>query len=139
MTKTPTYPHSQTRKRVADRAGSFNPRCFICKQTGHKTFNCPTKSKTSDSTKSVTCTFCKKPGHTENVCFAKERSGQRNDRNVNFCREPMVSERSNDITTAVIQGVPVDVLIDSGAINVSLISSDVLKHLLAQQNLPIAH
>lgn len=37
--------------------------------------------------------------------------------------------KTNDITTAVIQGVPVDVLIDSGALNVSLVSSDVIKHL----------
>lgn len=40
-----------------------------------------------------------------------------------------VCGKNNDLTTTVIQGVPVDVLIDSGALNVSLVSSDLVKHL----------
>lgn len=39
------------------------------------------------------------------------------------------------MTSAVVNGVPIDVLIDSGALDVSLISSDVLKHISAQTKL----
>lgn len=39
------------------------------------------------------------------------------------------SMKNSDIITAVVQGVPVDVLIDSGALEVSLIFSDVLKYI----------
>lgn len=77
----------------------------------------------------VSCTFCKKPGHLEDKCFAKNRSETRNQRNVNLCSDLLENNESSinrDITTAVVEGVPMDVLIDSGALNVSLISSDVL-------------
>lgn len=72
------------------------------------------------------CTFCKKSGHRESDCFAKSRS--ENQRNVNLCKELSNVPENNDISTAVIQGIPVDVLIDSGALNVSLISSSVAKY-----------
>lgn len=51
-----------------------------------------------------------------------------NQRNVNLCKELSNGPQNNDIGTAVIQGIPVDVLIDSGALNVSLISTSVVKY-----------
>lgn len=64
----------------------------------------------------------------EKNCFTKERSETRNKRNINFCREYQNINENGDKTVGVIQGTPLDILIDSGALNVSLISSDVLKH-----------
>ncbi|CAG9137977.1 unnamed protein product [Plutella xylostella] len=126
------------------RKRAFNQRneskCFHCGQAGHKNFQCP-KRKKLDSTPdpkpvakphSRLCEFCKKPGHTEANCFAKDRAQSRNERNVNLCSERLESTRSSDITSAVVQGVPIDVLIDSGALNVSLISDSVLKHFTCQ-------
>lgn len=117
-------------------------KCFICSQPGHKGFYCPKKPKIDTKADSkpgpsgvATCTFCKKPGHSESTCFAKNRSETRNQRNVNLCEDNSLSKssRNNDLVTAVIQGIPIDVLIDSGAINVSLISSDVLKYFSCKQ------
>lgn len=116
------------KKRHSDRNEN---KCFNCGQTGHISFNCHKKRKVSSETQSkVTCTFCKKNGHKESECFAKARSeGQNNNqRKVNLCKELSNCTRNNDVCTAVIQGIPVDVLIDSGALNVSLISSAVLKY-----------
>ncbi|KAG7301088.1 hypothetical protein JYU34_015486, partial [Plutella xylostella] len=111
--------------------------CFNCSQPGHKSLHCPKKSKMSDNNTTpstsgsgpVRCTFCLKPGHREDKCFAKERSESRNVKKVNLCREYEGEQKSNDITTAIVQGIPVDVLIDSGALNVSLISEDTLRYL----------
>lgn len=108
-------------------------KCFTCNQTGHKSFSCPKNTNSNmpvnesfDANK--TCTFCKKSGHLENSCFAKARS-QPQKRNVNLCKDYNLDRnRNRDITTAVVQGIPIDVLIDSGALGVSLISSDVLKY-----------
>lgn len=69
-----------------------------------------------------------KRGHTQEKCFAKARA-EPEKRNINLCSDQTKYGAGNDITTAVVQGIPVDVLIDSGALNVSLISSDVLKYL----------
>lgn len=78
--------------------------------------------------------FCKKPGHSDETCFAKARSESRNKHSVNLCSDPSANSAvyNNDITTAVLYGIPVDVLIDSGALNISLISADVLKYLPCQ-------
>lgn len=114
------------------------PKCFSCGQKGHIGRECTNKpmidktgpsSASSRPSTSTVCSFCKKPGHTEANCFAKARSDSRQ-KNVNLCADrTLSSEKNSDITTAVVDGVPMDVLIDSGALNVSLISSDVLKYL----------
>jgi hypothetical protein len=120
-------PSSAIKKRNFDRSAT---KCFSCGQTGHLSFNCPRKQKPSEATPRITCNFCKKPGHKENDCFAKTRSNNQNanQRNVNLCTELSNALKNNDICTAVVQGIPVDVLIDSGALNVSLISSSVVKY-----------
>lgn len=110
-------------------------KCFSCGSANHIQRLCPkrpridtpagTTHNTSAST--VICSFCKKPGHDVTVCFAKQRSEERNKSNVNFCRELKGAMSDSDVTTAVIQGVPTDVLIDSGS-RVSLISEAVLKY-----------
>lgn len=78
------------------------------------------KGKPSDPHKVYT--FCKKPSHNEDVCCVKARS-QPQKENVNFCSERISDIGNRDVTTAVIQGIQIDVLNDSGALN---ISSDVL-------------
>lgn len=67
-------------------------KCFVCDQAGHKSFACPKKIKLDANTETSSngsakklCAFCKKPGHTEKDCFAKDRSDSRNKRNVNLC------------------------------------------------------
>lgn len=117
----------------------FTPKCFNCGLRGHLGKDCKRpKSNTAPTSQpgiSKSCTFCKKQGHMEDTCFAKARSESRNPRNVNLCSDQANRSSSNDVTTAVIDGVPIDVLIDSGALDVSLISSDVLKHISAQPKL----
>lgn len=112
-------------------------KCFNCNQRGHMSRECkrPKVSVTSSTQPqpgpSNVCTFCKKQGHIEDNCFAKARSEPRNQRNVNLCAHRS-NLSSNDVVSAVVDGVPVDVLIDSGALDVSLISSDVLKYISCQ-------
>ncbi|XP_047026313.1 uncharacterized protein LOC124634698 [Helicoverpa zea] len=124
------------------------PKCFNCNRHGHISRVCRRpKSNASGSrpphvssdatfnaqpSSSNTCTFCKKPGHTEDKCFTKAKSEQRNQRNVNLCSYSSSSSPNSDITSAIIDGIPVDVLIDSGALDVSLISSNVLKYFTCQ-------
>lgn len=125
-------------------------RCYNCNQTGHKIKFCtkrnkvestePNKSKcvttpesSNNSVPKVVCTFCKKIGHAESQCFAKERSEARNKANVNFCREVTCDRMKSDVITAVISGVPTDVLIDSGS-SISLISNDLVKHFSCRTN-----
>ncbi|KAJ0169644.1 hypothetical protein K1T71_014829 [Dendrolimus kikuchii] len=113
-------------------------KCFCCGRAGHNRAQCPKnrnvndKGDAHDSVKPVVCSFCKKVGHRESNCFAKARSGSQGDnsnqRKVNLCSEPPNVKDKNDMSTAVIQGIPVDVLIDSGALNVSLISSAVVTY-----------
>lgn len=131
-----------TNKRRYQQSNTNHLKCFGCGQTGHKQTQCTKRarsdlkflkhsSETSNgASKTVPfCNFCKKSGHNEDNCFAKERSQSRNKRNVNLCTEPSTTtSKNNDIVTAVVQGIPIDVLIDSGALNISLISADVLKH-----------
>lgn len=122
-------PFNKTNVRV-----NLQKKCFKCGQRGHVEREC--KSNASVNTQANTsnnCTFCKKRGHTEDKCFAKLRSESRNEHKINLCSPlPHVIQHNKDITTAVVGGIPVDVLIDSGALDVSLISSDVLKHLSCQ-------
>lgn len=117
----------------------FGPKCFNYGLRGHLGKDCKRpKSNAAPAPQpgvSKSCTFCKKQGHTEDTCFAKARSESRNPRNVNLCSHPTDYKNSNDVTTAVIDGVPVDVLIDSGALDVSLICSDVLKYISCQPKL----
>lgn len=115
--------------------------CFNCGEKGHISRNC-SKPKSGNQAKSspgssgtgpVTCSFCKKPGHVEAKCFAKTRVDTNNgQRKVNLCSELSSYSNNNDVTIAVINGVPIDVLIDTGALNVSLISSDALKYVSTQ-------
>lgn len=112
-------------------------KCYICGEKGHKQAACPKRSDTSQTqskpgkvgTKNMTCAYCKKQGHEVKNCFAKQRADaepQNDKRNVNFCSAPL--HKRSDIVVGVIQGIPIDVLIDSGAIGVSLISSAVVNH-----------
>ncbi|KAJ8732472.1 hypothetical protein PYW07_015071 [Mythimna separata] len=61
--------------------------CRYCKRNNHNSNDCRFKPKTSDTntnaetsnkdtkqTNAPTCTFCKKVGHTYDVCFKRERS-----------------------------------------------------------------
>lgn len=112
----------------------------MCGQPSYKGFHCPKKPKLDTKidpkfSALVTCKFRKKTGHFEDTCFWKNRSEPRNQRNVNLCEDNATnnSPKNNDLVTAVIQDIPVDVLIDSGALNVSLISADVLKYFACQQ------
>lgn len=113
-------------------------KCFSCGQTGHKQRNCYAKQKPSTTSTNATnsdvksgikivCAYCKKPGHHINDCFAKQRSDNRTS-NVNFCSLPDINNYK-DVIVGVIQGIPIDILIDSGALDVSLISSSVVNHL----------
>lgn len=116
---------------------NFSNRCLHCKQTGHRLAGCPNRSnlpagnnegRYENRRPNVTCTYCKKTGHDISICHAKQRTEQRNQNKggVNFCSA--VQSNCSDIVVAVIQGIPVDILIDSGAIGVSLISESVVKY-----------
>ncbi|KAL0830207.1 hypothetical protein ABMA28_003662 [Loxostege sticticalis] len=114
----------------------LGPKCFTCNLRGHVSRDCkrskPDNTPSAKPGPSNLCTFCKKQGHTEDSCFAKARSEPRNQRNINFCSHRPNFSQNSDITPAVVDGVPVDVLIDSGALDVSLISSDVVKYISGQ-------
>ncbi|XP_046971049.1 uncharacterized protein LOC124538087 [Vanessa cardui] len=121
-------------------------RCFSCGHAGHRQAFCKKKVKVGHSgqlgqpfnvnssnsrsftitAKSEPCSFCKKSGHRVDTCFAKLKSETRNRDNVNFCKEKR-NARDSDVVVAVICGVPVDILIDSGS-TISLISLSLLKH-----------
>ena len=45
---------------------NFQPTCFICKQKGHKQWNCP--SSTNLASSGFTCHKCKQPGHKKANC-----------------------------------------------------------------------
>lgn len=133
--------NSASKPTPSNRSSSL--RCFICRQNGHKSHHCPKKPKTDQTSNvnpstndanNLVCNFCKKPGHSEDKCFAKERSGSRNKKNINLCSTHVAgSPQNNDLKTAIIQGIPVDVLIDSGALNISLVSSEALKHFTCER------
>lgn len=70
-------------------AASSPSSCRICKRTNHSTANCRykgTETSTQSSNKDAKvpslpaiprqqiCTYCKKPGHTYDVCYKRERS-----------------------------------------------------------------
>lgn len=147
---------SNSRKRELSRSDN-RLKCFNCGRIGHKRTNCYKKPRfestatdsrdsnapapavnTNTSTalrtaptsnrSSITCSYCHKPGHYAESCFAKQRAETNNKRpnNVNLCRK-RDSVANHDVMTAVIEGVPLDVLIDSGSC-ISLISRSALKH-----------
>nr|XP_026499896.1 uncharacterized protein LOC113403527 [Vanessa tameamea] len=150
FTKKDRLPSGDFRKQIIKKlTNRSDVKCFTCNRRGHVSRDCrQSKSQLASDTRNMTtknpspsdtqpglsksCTFCKKPGHTEEVCFTRLRSETRNQRNVNLCSYRPNCSRNSDITSAVVGGVPVDVLIDSGALDVSLISSDALKHITFQ-------
>lgn len=118
-------------------------KCFSCGKIGHKSVSCTNRINIDHNEKSSTgvlssnikeqflqfkdsCSFCKKSGHKVENCFAKLKTESQNKTEVNFCHE-IKGSYSKDIVVAVIHGIPVDVLIDSGS-TISLISSSLLKH-----------
>lgn len=127
------------KKRISNKPnarGNIAIKCFKCGLRGHLGRFCksnltPNAMSTTQPGPSNICSFCKKPGHVEANCFAKSRSDPRNQRNVNLCSSRRY-DPSRDVTTAVVDGIPVDVLIDSGALDISLVSSDVLKYISCQ-------
>lgn len=138
-------PQVVNKKRLTQPLPRSEIKCFNCGQRGHLARNCkrpkstdskpdsaPSAKPSTTNLKSNTCTFCKKSGHSEDICFAKARSEPRNHKNVNLCSDQLTNKDNTDTTTAVVEGIPMDVLIDSGALNVSLISSGVLKYLTCQ-------
>ncbi|XP_063624790.1 uncharacterized protein LOC134796536 [Cydia splendana] len=75
------------------RGNNFNTpnrelKCYSCFEIGHLQRFCPKRFKqledqkkpsdTSSNTTANVCSFCKKPGHDDTVCFAKKRSESRN-------------------------------------------------------------
>lgn len=119
--------HDGNRKRARTFKGEI--KCFSCDSVGHVQRLCPKRLKSVENNVSAPepCSFCKKLGHVVAECFAKQRSEARNKKSVNFCHKLQGTTTHSDVTTAVIQGVPTDVLIDSGS-HVSLISEAVLRH-----------
>lgn len=128
-------------KKAFNGPNSDTSKCFVCGVAGHKQVSCPKRSKPISNSNqappssnkigsnNTTCAYCKKPGHEMKNCFAKQRAdaeSQSGKRNVNFCSPPL--HKRSDIVVGVIQGIPVDILIDSGAIGVSLISSAIVNH-----------
>lgn len=129
---------SRKREHSSSRTG-----CYVCGSFGHRQVNCPKRTRkrsptvndrftsvpaaSSSMQKPEPCSFCKKLGHKVEQCFFKQRSEARGKSNVNFCRDTVNDYRKNDIATAIVQGVPVDILIDSGS-TVSLMSESIVKH-----------
>lgn len=143
-----TYPISNTSTHLNKNKSTFDNnsrkrrynegKCFSCGLPGHKRESCRkkpridnavdsrTSSAASASPKLDSCSFCKKPGHKIDTCFAKLRSESRNRDNVNFCTQSK-NHLGSDVVVAIMQGIPVDVLIDSGS-TISLISTSLLKY-----------
>ncbi|XP_048487713.1 uncharacterized protein LOC125491002 [Plutella xylostella] len=139
---------SNMRKRglINDQSGF---KCYNCGGYGHRRWQCSkrqkmetnetvTNSTTTNDPQSLhkthlSCTFCGKIGHSVQKCFVKQRTETNNNGavNVNFCRKNDFAQQSN-VMSAVVEKVPVDVLIDSGS-DISLISKSVLKHIKCNQ------
>lgn len=51
----------------------FKIQCFNCKESGHRSFNCPRKRVPGEKSRrlNVRCNFCKLPGHYEKECRKK--------------------------------------------------------------------
>ncbi|OWR43904.1 hypothetical protein KGM_211761 [Danaus plexippus plexippus] len=81
-------------------------KCFSCGQLGHREAFCGKRHKierlsgSSSNSEGVKlsspifvpsrlepCTYCKKPGHKAETCYAKQRAEVSNKDNVNFCSE----------------------------------------------------
>lgn len=137
----PTFSNKEHPKSFIRHQNKTGPKCFICGRIGHRQLECRERFKPSTSSAqlpgpsttcdkkpftNITCAYCKKVGHEISNCFAKQRSYARNTSNVNFCSTPKVNQ--NDVVVGIIQGVPIDILIDSGALGVSLISSSVINY-----------
>ncbi|CAK1585048.1 unnamed protein product [Parnassius mnemosyne] len=145
-----SHPSSESNitRRNENKKGVGDLRCHFCRRFGHKRIdskkakrmrlgnNSGPSSSNTQSPHSVTCSFCKKSGHEINDCFAKQRSDSTklNPHNVNFYSklDSNVSRSTIDVTSAVIEGVPIDLLVDSGSC-ISLVSSSLLKHFKVNQ------
>lgn len=127
-----TKSRPQAKPQITWRSGSM---CYYCRQRGYSERNChknkqinphnnPNTSCTPVVRSTMTCAFYKKTGHSEDTRYVKNRSGLRNQQNVNLRSPKMVA--NTDVIPAVVQGIPMDILIEGGPHNISLISSDVL-------------
>jgi len=74
-----------------------------------------------------TCEYCRRPGHVEEDCRTKKRYNPKNQVRACYDKIPVL----DNVLTAMIQGHPISVLIDSGS-EVSLITKSLAHRLRSQ-------